>query len=92
MQTSLTLLSPPKNQTCKILKALIEGKTLTEQMTGYNGFRTRISELKREHGLPLHFAWKKFVNEFGEASQCKAHFLLEVDREQAVDIYEKLNK
>lgn len=92
MQQTLTLLSPPKNQTCKILKWLIEGKDITEQQTGYNGFRTRISELKRIYHVPIHFAWKKFTSEFGEDSQCKAHFILEVDREVATEIYEKLNK
>jgi hypothetical protein len=92
MQQTLTLLSPPRNQTCKILKALIEGKILTEQMTSMNGFRTRISELKRLHQVPIHFAWKKFTSEFGEESQCKAHFILEVDRERCCEIYEKINK
>jgi hypothetical protein len=92
MQTTLTFLTPPKNQTCKILKALIEGKTLTEQQVGYNGFRTRISELKRLYNVPLHWAWKKFTNEFGEESQCKAHFLLQVDHDLAIEVYERLNK
>lgn len=92
MQTVLTFLSLPKNQTCKILKALIEGRSLTEQQTGMNGFRTRISELKRDHRLPLHWAWKKFTSEFGEESQRKAHFLLDCDREAAIELYERLNK
>jgi hypothetical protein len=92
MQTTLVFLSPPKNQTCKILKWLIEGKAITEQQASMNGFRTRISELKRKHSVPIHFAWKKFTTEFGEESQCKAHFILEVDREAAIDVYEKLNK
>lgn len=92
MQTTLTFLSKPKNQTCKILKRLIEGESITEQQTGQNGFRTRISELKRKHNAPIHFAWKKYKDTFGEESQCKAHFILECDREACIELYEKLNK
>lgn len=92
MQTTLTLLAPPKNQTCKILKRLIEGEAITEQQTGQNGFRTRISELKRKHNAPIHFAWKKYTDTYGEESQCKAHFILEVDREVCIELYERLNK
>lgn len=92
MQTTLVFLAEPKNQACKILKRLIEGEAITEQQTGQNGFRTRISELKRKHNAPIHFAWKKYTDSFGEESQCKAHFILEVDREACIELYEKLNK
>jgi hypothetical protein len=92
MQTTLTFLAPPKNQACKILKRLIEGEAITEQQTGQNGFRTRISELKRKHGAPIHFAWKEYDDAFGDKSKCKAHFILEVDRETCIELYEKLNK
>lgn len=92
MQTALTFLAPPKNQTCKILRRLIEGEAITEQQTGQNGFRTRISELKRKHKAPIHFAWKKYTDAFGDESQCKAHFILPCDREVCIELYEKLNK
>jgi hypothetical protein len=91
MQTTLTLLSPPRNQTCKILLAMIQGRMITEQDFRINGFRTRISELRLDYGLPIHFAWKEFTSEFGEPGKCKSHFILEVDREQAIEVYEKLN-
>lgn len=91
MQTTLALLTEPKNQTCKILKRLIEGESITEQQTGQNGFRTRISELKRKHNAPIHFAWKKYKDTFGEESQCKAHFILPCDREACIELYEKIN-
>lgn len=91
IQTEITFLSPPKNQTAKILKRLIEGEMITEQQTGQNGFRTRISELKRKHNAPIHFAWKKYTDTFGGESQCKAHFILECDRDKAIELYEKIN-
>lgn len=91
MLTTLTFLSPPKNQTAKILKRLIEGEAITEQTTGQNGFRTRISELKRKHNAPIHFAWKKYTDTFGEESRCKAHFILECDRELSIELYGKIN-
>lgn len=90
-QTELTFLAPPKNQKAKILKRLIEGEMITEQQTGQNGFRTRISELKRKHNAPIHFAWKKYTDTFGEESQCKAHFILPPDRDLAIELYEKIN-
>jgi hypothetical protein len=92
MQQTLTFLSPPRNQTCKILLAMIQGRSVTEGDFRMNGFRTRISELRLDYGLPIHSAWKTFTTEFNEPGRCKAHFILEVDREAAIEVYEKLNK
>lgn len=92
MQQTLTFLSPPKNQTAKILKAMIDGQMVTEQSMRMNGFRTRLSELRLDYGLPIHWAWKEFRTEFGEPGKCKAHFILEVDRESAIEVYERINK
>lgn len=91
IQTEIAFLSEPKNQTAKILKRLIEGEAITEQQTGQNGFRTRISELKRKHNAPIHWAWEKYTDTFGEESVCKAHFILPPDRELCVELYEKIN-
>lgn len=92
MQTTLTLLSPPKNQKAVILKRLIEGEMISERDTVYNGFRTRISELKLDYGVPIRFNWKPFVNEFEHVRKYKVHYLLTIDRERCIAIYERLNK
>lgn len=64
---------------------------ITEQSVRMNGFRTRLSELRIDHGLPIHWAWKDFEGEFGEPGRCKAHFLLQCDMEKAIELYEKIN-
>lgn len=92
MQTVIPFLAPPKSQTAKILKALIEGSEVTEQRFRMNGFRTRLSELRRDYGLDIHWAWREFKTEFGEEGRCKAHFILELDKEEAIKVYEKINK
>lgn len=91
MQQTLTFLSPPKNQRAKLLKAMIEGNEVSEQAFGWNGFRTRISELINDWDVPIRNAWKPFVNEFGHPGKYKVHFILTVDKEACISIYEKVN-
>lgn len=92
MQTTLTFLAEPKNLCAKLLKAMIEGKVISEQDFRMNSFRTRISDLKNEYGVPFHSAWKEFTNEFGHPGRYRVHFIIELDREDAIKIYEKVNK
>ncbi len=91
MQTTLTFLPPPKNQRAKLLKAMIEGNEVSEAAYGWNGFRTRISELINDFDVPIRSVWKPFVNEFGHAARYKVHFILTVDKDTCIEIYEKLN-
>jgi hypothetical protein len=92
MQTTLTLLSPPRNQKALILKRLIDGEMISERDTVYNGFRTRISELRLDHNVPIRFNWKPFKNEFGHEGKYKVHYILSVDKELCEKIYETINK
>lgn len=92
MQQTLTFLSPPKNQKAVILKRLIEGEMISERDTVYNGFRTRISELRLDYGVPIRFNWKAFKNEFGHEGKFKVHYILSVDKEDCEKIYDKINK
>jgi hypothetical protein len=92
MQTTLTLLAPPKNQKAKILGRLIAGEMLSERQENMNGFRTRISELRMDHEVPIRFNWKPFTNEFGHEGKYKVHYILSVDTELCMQIYERINK
>jgi len=92
MQTVMTFLSPPKNQKAKLLKALIDGEMISERSVGWNGFRTRISELRLDHKVPIRFNWKPFTNEFGHEGKYKVHYILTIDQEKCIEIYEKINK
>ncbi len=92
MQTSLTLLSPPKNQRAKVLKALLERSEISERDFEMNGFRTRISELILDYDVPIQHQWKTFTSEFGNPGRYRVHYLLTIDRSKCVEIYEQLNK
>lgn len=84
-------LPPAKNQRAAVLKMLIDSNGVSEQQTPFNGFRTRISELKRG-GLNIRTIKESFVNQFGKASQFNRHFLMDCDKEQARELYEKINR
>lgn len=91
MQTTLVFLPAPKNQRAKLLKAMIDGREVSEAEYGWNGFRTRISELINDFQVPIRHAWKPFTNEFGHPGRYKVHFILTVDKDTCIEIYEKVN-
>lgn len=85
-------LPAPINQTADILKALIEQPGVSELQKDYNGFRSRISELKRKFGLNIRFVQKEFVNRFGRKSHYREHFLRDSDKKAAERVYREINK
>lgn len=99
MQTDLfthVSIAPPVNQRAKILKALIDLPYVSESenFNSYNGFRMRLTEIRRELeavGVSIHFVWHEFEGEFGKG-QFKRHFLLSCDRDKAVELYDRINK
>lgn len=84
-------LSPPKNQRAAVLKMLIESNGVSERMTVFNGFRTRISELKRG-GLNIRTIQETFITQFGKTSRYNIHFLMDGAKIEARELYEKINK
>ena len=99
MQTDLftpVTIASPVNQRAKILKALIEIPYVSESenFNSYNGFRMRLTEIRRELevvGVSIHFVWHEFEGEFGKG-QFKRHFLLSGDRDKACYVYSKINQ
>lgn len=85
-------LPQPTNQAADILKALIESNGVSELNKDYNGFRSRISELKRKFGLNIRFIQKEFVNRFGRKSHYREHFLRNADKKEAERVYREINK
>lgn len=88
-------LKEPKNQTAKILKKLIETDGVNERQFTYNSFRIRLSELRKElldQQIHLHYVEKDFVNEFKREGKYRHHFILECDKEKALQVYNSLNK
>lgn len=85
-------LPAPINQTADILKVLIEQPGISEKSFSYNGFRSRISELRNIFGLNIRHVEKEFVNKFGHKSRYREHFLYDGDKEKAKEVYEEINK
>lgn len=89
---SIQTLPPAKNQMAAVLKLLIETKGVSERDTPFNGFRSRISELRLEFNLNIRHVKENFVTQFGKLSHYNRHFLLECDKAEAIELYEKINK
>lgn len=85
-------LPAPINQTADILKGLIERNGISERDMNYNGFRSRISELRNTFKLNIRHVEKEFVNKFGHKSRYREHFLYDGDKVEAVRVYGEINK
>lgn len=93
IQTSIEFpLAPPKGQLACVLKMLIENDSVSERETPFNGFRSRISELRNDHGLNVRHTTASFVNQFNHKSSYRKHYLFKIDREKAIQIYNEINK
>lgn len=93
MQAQLSIsfeLPAPKNQKAAVLKMLIESNGLSERDTFYNGFRSRISQLRKH--LNIRTIQKDFVSQFGRKSQYNVHFILDCDKPAARELYQRINK
>lgn len=86
-------LQKPTNNLTEILLTLItKGKASIIDYPYLSGFRTRISELKNEHNLPLNSKNIKEVNKFGNTFTYVEHILDQKHIELAHHIYIQLNK
>lgn len=90
-QTTLLFLAPPKNQMAHLLRDMIEGKMIAEQQYQYNRFRGSISDLINDYGCPIRHNDVPFTNSFGRESRYRKHYIMEIDREEAINLYEKVN-
>ena len=89
-----TQVMPPVNNTAEIFKALIEETSVSERQFSQNGFRARLTEIREAlitEGITLHFATNDFINAYGRKSSYRSHFLLEIDKEAAKRVYDKIN-
>jgi hypothetical protein len=85
----MATISDPKNDTAEILAELIKGKEISERQFRQNGFRSRLTELRRL-GINLRCQWKKFKKRNKEC-QHKVHYIWMSQIPKAVRIYEKIN-
>lgn len=84
--------APARNQLAAVLKRLLEEESLSERDCVFNGFRSRISDLRLKYGLDVRHTEVSFINQFGRESSYRKHYLLIIDKERALLVYEKINK
>jgi hypothetical protein len=95
MQTSIfqnIRVEPARNQLASVLKMLLENESVSERDTVFNGFRSRISQLRIKHKLYIRFREEKFKNQFGRESTFRRHYLMEIDKEKGLELYREINK
>lgn len=84
-------MKPPSTQLQSVLYDLIVcNKGIDEQTSGFNGFRSRISEL-RNH-LMIKETIVKFKNRFGRESHFKKHWITNTEKKNAIRYYKSLFK
>ena len=81
----------PKTTTAHILYELIMYKDgVTERDFYYNGFRQRISELRRKHLVAIDSVPQEFTNKFGHKGVF-SRYILRTKKNDALKIYNKIN-
>lgn len=88
---TLTQLPEPVNTKAAVLFELITRREISEQDMRQNGFRMRITELKRM-GLNIQEKIKKGKNQFGNFISYKVRYLFLKDLPAAKELYNELNK
>jgi hypothetical protein len=81
----------PKTNIQEILFELInEGKTSIFSFPYLSGFRTRVSEIQRDHGIKLDRIMETRCNKFSNPYTFANHILPLSEKDKAVELYNKL--
>lgn len=82
-------MKPPTTNTQEVLYTLIEqGHVSIFDFPYLSGFRTRVSELKRKHNVPINTISATRCNKFGNKYSYAIHKLL--NKEKAIEVYNRL--
>jgi hypothetical protein len=84
-------LPQPKSQLAEILYGLITENEISESDYRQNGFRSRLSDLRRM-GLDIRDKWKEFRSKFGNPGKYKVRYLWKTQIPKAVKLYQEINK
>lgn len=85
-------LPTPKNDNAEVLRALItKGKADCIMFSWMEGFRTRISQLKRIHKVPMDYQVKTKINRHGNVIRFRRHSLKKGKVDYAIGVYLKIN-
>ena len=82
----------PKTTKGIVLKELLTRRAISEQEIRFNGFRARISELRKKDLVNITDQWLPFVNRVGKKSHCKTYSIPVDDFDFAIQVYKKLLK
>lgn len=85
-----TKLPYPKNCTQWVLHTLLNKGSLTESESGLNGYRSRLSELRNDYGIPIQARKIKFTTRFNKPKDVNEHFILESYFDTAIAAYLKM--
>jgi len=86
-----TRLPMPNNTTAMVLHLLLNKGEVSERDCHLNGFRARLSEIRKK-GLPIKHRIVKFKNRFKRPSQCREHYLWKRDFSKAIKLYNQINR
>lgn len=82
----------PKTTTAHILyELIINKKGVTERDFYYNGFRQRVSELRRKHLVVIDSVPEEFINKFGHKGVF-SRYILSTPKKEAIKIYGDINR
>jgi len=85
------MLPEPKKYITKVLYGLITRSAISEQDYRINSFRSILSDLRREYGIPIRHVDVEGTNEFGKKYVYRRHFLLTISHRKAIKTYMKIN-
>jgi hypothetical protein len=83
-------LPAPRSSTAEVLYGLITRSEISEQDFRMNGFRSRISDLKRM-GIPVKDKTKTRPNIHGHPMTYKVRYLFSISIPKAIRLYLKIN-
>jgi len=89
---SMKSLSTPKTKIAKVLHALATGRVISAQEFGINSFRSILSDLRNDYGIPIRHAKQIGKDEFGKRSWYYKYFTLSIDRRKCERVYQQINQ
>lgn len=84
-------LSPPTKSISEVLAALISRSEIREAEFSMNSFRTILSELRNDYGLPIQFHVKEGLTKHKKKIKYKVHYLFTKDIPAAEALYKRIN-
>lgn len=89
---TFNMLPEPKKCITKVLYGLITRSAISERDYNFNSFRSILSDLRNDYGIPIRHVDVEGTNEFGKKYIYRRHFLLTISHKKAIRTYLKINE